>query len=67
MKRKKIKKIENRMLEIGIDLNKLESLSRILLNSIRFEENLKDWDAENLSQVLLENCFKQSKNLMKLK
>jgi len=54
MKKKKFKKIENRMLQIGVELNKLESLSRILVHCLNSTESLKTWDTENLSFVLLE-------------
>lgn len=54
MKKKKFKKIEDKMIQVGINLNKLESLSRILLDSIRDPLNLKEWDAANLCAVLQE-------------
>ena len=54
MKKKKFKKIENKMLQVGLELNKLESLSRILVHCLDSKENLKNWDTENLSFVLLE-------------
>jgi len=53
MKKRDFKKIETQMIQVGVNLNKIESLSRILLNCLRFEENLKSWDAENLSSILL--------------
>ena len=52
MKKKKFEKISNKMINVGISLNELESLSRILTNSLRFDSNLKIWDAENLSSVI---------------
>ncbi len=48
----KRKKIEEQLINIGIELNKLESLSRILLNCIRCDDNLKKRDIESLSSVL---------------
>lgn len=58
MKQKKFRKIEKQMLKIGIELNKLESLSRILTNCIIFNENLKSWDIENLSIILAKKILK---------
>jgi hypothetical protein len=52
MRKRKFKKIETLMVEVGVDLNKIESLSRILLHCLRYEEDLKSWDTENLSSVL---------------
>lgn len=54
MKKKKFKKIENKMLQVGVELNKLESLSRILFHCLNSTESLKIWDTENLSSILLE-------------
>lgn len=47
--------IEEKLLEIGIELNKIDSLARILLECIRNDENLKFYDAENLLSVLAQN------------
>jgi hypothetical protein len=57
MKKKQLKKIENQMIQVGVNLNKIESLSRILLHCIRFDENFKNWDIENLSSVLFEKLL----------
>lgn len=54
MKKKNFKKIENKMIQVSIDLNKLESLSRILIDSLSDPLNLKSWDVENLALILLE-------------
>ncbi|MFA6989861.1 MAG: hypothetical protein WC197_07310 [Candidatus Gastranaerophilaceae bacterium] len=51
-------KLKNKMINVGIDLNKLESLSRILIQSIVFNDNLKSWDIENLSSILSEKILK---------
>jgi hypothetical protein len=58
MRRKYSNKIKNKMINVGVDLNKLESLSRILIESIRFNENLKSWDIENLSSILAEKILR---------
>jgi len=58
MKNRHLKKIENQMINVGVDLNNLESLSRILIHCIRFNENLKSWDVENLSLVLFKKILK---------
>jgi hypothetical protein len=57
MKKKHFKKIEKQMLQVGINLNKIESLSRILLHCTVSDENLKEWDNENLSSILLEKLI----------
>lgn len=57
MKKVKINKIKNQMIDVGIDLNMLESLSRILIDSIRDPINLKKWDAENLSLLMSEKII----------
>jgi hypothetical protein len=57
MKKRQLKKIKNQMLNVGINLNKLESLSRILLHCTVSDENLKEWDNENLSSILLEKLI----------
>jgi hypothetical protein len=57
MKKKQLKKVKEQMLQVGVNLNKIESLSRILLHCIRFDENLKCWDTENLSSVLFDKLI----------
>ena len=52
MKRKQFKKVKEKMINVGIELNKLESLSRILINSINNDSTLKAWDIANLSLVI---------------
>jgi hypothetical protein len=52
MAKKLNKKIINRIREIGVDLNILGSLSRILIESMGEDCNLKYFDAENLASVL---------------
>lgn len=58
MKKKHFKQIEKQMMNVGINLNKIESLSRILFCHINLDDNLKKWDIENLSAVLLEKSIK---------
>lgn len=48
----KISKIKNKILKIGSDLYIIESLARILQETIRNNENLKYQDNENLSMIL---------------
>ena len=54
MKRKMLKKIQYKMMIVGIELDKLSSLSRVLLESICDNANLKPWDNENLARVIAE-------------
>lgn len=54
MKKKQFKKVEKQMINVGINLNKIESLSRILCQCLLFGEDLKSWDVENLSLILHE-------------
>lgn len=49
------KNTEEKLLEIGVELNKIDSLARILLECMRNDENLKFYDAENLLSVLAQN------------
>ncbi|MFA6989982.1 MAG: hypothetical protein WC197_07930 [Candidatus Gastranaerophilaceae bacterium] len=69
MSRKYFKKIEKQMIKVGIELNKLESLSRILSNCIIFNDNLKNWDIENLSLILAKKILetKQKFNEIEVK
>jgi len=57
MKKRQFKKIKNQMINVGINLNKLESLSRVLFHCTVSDENLKEWDNENLSLILLEKLI----------
>jgi hypothetical protein len=58
MSKKYSNKIKNKMINIGVDLNKIESLSRILIQSISFNENLKGWDIENTLSILSEKILR---------
>lgn len=53
--------IEKQLLKLGSNLNQLESLSRILLECIRNNENLKFYDVENLAYILNKNIKKVNK------
>jgi len=57
MKNKHLNKIKKQIINVGIELNKLESLSRILTECLIENYNLKSWDAENLSYVLGNNIL----------
>ncbi|OGI03112.1 MAG: hypothetical protein A2Y25_03345 [Candidatus Melainabacteria bacterium GWF2_37_15] len=54
---RKTKKITKQMIKVGINLNKLESLSRIMINSIHNNSDLKSWDVGNLSYILADMIF----------
>lgn len=46
--------------EITVELNKIENLSRILIECLRNCDNLKDYDTENLV-IILESKNKRNK------
>ena len=46
--------MEENILDISIQINILESLSRILLEALREGDNLKNFDTSNLAKVVLE-------------
>ena len=46
--------MEENILDISIQINILESLSRILLEALREGDNLKRFDTSNLAKVVLE-------------
>ena len=54
MRKRKLKRLKMQLLETVLDLDKLESLSRILTDCIREPISIKEWDAENLSRVMSE-------------
>lgn len=58
--------IEKKLLEIGIELNKIDSIARILLECTRNDENLKFYDAENLLSVLAQNINNTKENFNSL-
>ncbi len=55
--------MEEKFIDIGIQLNVLESLSRILLEAIRDGENLKDYDISNLALIVLSEVTKLKNNV----
>ena len=55
--------MEEKFIDIGIQLNILESLSRILLEAIRDGENLKDYDISNLALIVLSEVTKLKNNV----
>lgn len=57
MKVKDFDELENRLNEIAWNLDKIESLSRILIDCIRGGDNLKSKDVENLTSVLDEKII----------
>lgn len=46
--------MNEQLLEISIKINILESLTRILLEAIREDDNLKKFDTSNLAKVVLQ-------------
>ena len=55
--------MEEKFIDIGVQLNVLESLSRILLEAIRDGENLKDYDISNLALIVLGEVTKLKNNV----
>lgn len=47
--------------DLAVDLNLIESLSRILLNEIMFDSDLEKFDVENLSNVLKQRIVEMAK------
>lgn len=66
MKRKILKKMQYKMMNVGIELNKLESLSRILIEPVQGGENLKPWDNENLSRIMADKISYTKRNFNKI-
>jgi hypothetical protein len=56
MKKKKFEKIQNQMTNVSINMSELESLSKILTNSLCSGENLID--IENLSHVISDKIIR---------
>lgn len=50
--------MEEKLLSISVQINILESLSRILLEIIREGENLKKFDSGNLAKIILNEVIK---------
>ena len=49
--------MNEQLLEISIKINILESLTRILLEAIREDNNLKNFDTSNLAKVVLQEVI----------
>ena len=58
--------MEENILDISIQINILESLSRILLEALREGDNLKNFDASNLAKVVLERTVSIKNSLNKI-
>ena len=58
--------MEENILDISIQINILESLSRILLEALREGDNLKKFDASNLAKVVLERTLSIKNSLNKI-
>ena len=58
--------MEENILDISIQINILESLSRILLEALREGDNLKNFDASNLAKVFLERTVSIKNSLNKI-
>jgi hypothetical protein len=56
VEKESLEKVEEQLLELGTELNKLESVSKIL-EFCFFNEDLKISDIENLSSILAEKIF----------
>lgn len=61
MHKKLTEEVIEKMYDIGIDLNIIESLSRILLEAIREGSNLEYYDTGNLSSVLQQKIVQTSR------
>ncbi len=59
--------MNEQLLEISIKINILESLTRILLEAIREDNNLKNFDTSNLAKVVLQEVITIKNNLNLLK
>ncbi len=55
--------MEEKFIDICVQLNILESLSRILLEAIRDGDNLKMYDISNLALVVLNETTKLKENV----
>ena len=58
--------MEENILDISIQINILESLSRILLEALREGDNLKNFDTSNLAKVVLERTVSIKNSLNKI-
>ena len=58
--------MNEQLLEISIKINILESLTRILLEAIREDKNLKNFDTSYLAKVVLQEVITIKNNLNSL-
>lgn len=58
--------MNEQLLKISIKINILESLTRILLEAIREDNNLKKFDTSNLAKVVLQEVITIKNNLNSL-
>ena len=58
--------MNEQLLEISIKINILESLTRILLEAIREDNNLKKFDTSNLAKIVLQEVITIKNNLNSL-
>lgn len=58
--------MNEQLLEISIKINILESLTRILLEAIREDNNLKKFNTSNLAKIVLQEVITIKNNLNSL-
>lgn len=58
--------MNEQLLQISIKINILESLTRILLEAIKEDNNLKKFDTSNLAKVVLQEVITIKNNLNSL-
>lgn len=58
--------MNEQFLEISIKINILESLTRILLEAIREDNNFKKFDTSNLAKIVLQEVITIKNNLNSL-
>lgn len=58
--------MNEQLLEISVKINILESLTRILLEALREDDNLKKFDTSNLAKVVLQEVITIKDNLNSL-
>lgn len=56
-RKNKISRIENKMNIIGTEISIAKSLSRVLLEILYEDDNLKKWDKSSLAKVLKEKII----------
>ena len=58
--------MNKQLLDISVKVNILESLTRILLETMREDDNLKKFDTSNLAKVVLQEVITIKNNLNSL-